>query len=153
MGLAASFTRDLPPAVRPIATLSTIVVVDDDPDARRLFRLILEHAGHEVVEAADGQAAMDLINPDALPDLITTDLRMPILNGTGLIGRLRSEPRTASIPIVVISSDPDAAWALHDAGVVEAVVTKPFDPIALEACIRAVAAARTRVAITGLELV
>jgi CheY-like chemotaxis protein len=122
--------------------VSTILVVDDDPDARRLFRLVLEQAGHEVVEAANGEAALDLINPDPLPDLITTDLTMPIVNGEGLIERLRAEPRTSSIPIVVVSANPLAARALHSSGLVEAVVIKPFDPFALEACIRAVAATR-----------
>jgi CheY-like chemotaxis protein len=139
--------------VFPGPRLSTILVVDDDPDTRFMFRLILEHAGHDVIEATDGKAAMDLIDPDPLPDLITTDLTMPILNGAGLIERLRSEPRTASIPIVVVSSNPDAAWALHDAGLVEAVVMKPFDPVALEACIRIVAGERMRAAIPGSQLV
>jgi two-component system, chemotaxis family, chemotaxis protein CheY len=133
--------------------LSTILVVDDDPDTRFMFRLILEHAGHAVIEATDGKAAMDLIDPDLLPDMITTDLTMPILNGEGLIERLRSKPRTASIPIVVVSANPDAARALQDAGLVEAVVIKPFDPVALEACIRNVAGDRARAAYPGSQLV
>jgi CheY-like chemotaxis protein len=118
------------------------LVVDDDPDARFMFRLILEKAGHAVVEAADGEAALVLIDPNPLPDLITTDLTMPVLNGEGLIERLRSDPRTASIPIVVVSANPLAARALHASGLVEAVVIKPFDALALEACIRAVAETR-----------
>ena len=133
--------------------MSTILVVDDDPDTRRLFRLVLEHGGHEVVEAANGEAALDLISPDPLPDLITTDLTMPILNGEGLIERLRSEPRTSSIPIVVVSANPVAARALQSLGLVEAVVNKPFDPLALEACIRAVAATRRAVGIAGQPVV
>ncbi len=110
-----------------------------------MLRLILEPAGHEVVEASDGHAALGLIGPDPLPDVITTDLRMPILNGHTLIERLRSEPRTASIPIVVVSASPDDARALHASGLVEAVVIKPFDPFALEACIRAVIGGRVSV--------
>ncbi len=126
----------------PGASLSTILVVDDDPDTRGLFRFVLEQAGHQVVEAANGEAALDLITPNPLPDLITTDLTMPLMTGEGLIERLRSEPRTSSIPIVVVSSNPFAARALESSGLVEAVVIKPFDPIALEACIRAVATTR-----------
>jgi CheY-like chemotaxis protein len=118
--------------------LSTILVVDDDADIRSMLRLILEPAGHEVVEAVDGEAAMVLIKPNSLPDVITTDLVMPTLNGQELIGRLRSEPRTASIPIVVVSADPYAARALQASGLVEAVVIKPFDPSVLAACIGAV---------------
>lgn len=133
--------------------MSTILVVDDDPDTRHLFRLVLEHGGHEVVEAANGEAALDLINPDPLPDVITTDLTMPVLDGEGLIERLRSDPRTASLPIVVVSANPLAARALHASGLVEAVVIKPFDPFALEACIRAVAETRRTTAGAGIHLV
>lgn len=131
--------------------MSTILVVDDDADTRFMFRLILERAGHAVVEAADGEAAMVLIDPNPLPDLITTDLTMPILNGEGLIERLRSNPRTASIPIVVVSANPLAARALHASGHVDAVVIKPFDPFALEACIRSVAETRGTTARSDLQ--
>jgi CheY-like chemotaxis protein len=120
-------------------SLSTILVVDDDPDTRLLLRLILETDGHEIVEAPDGEAALALINPNPLPDVIMTDLTMPILNGHGLIERLRSEPRTASIPIVVLSANPDAAHALKASGRIEAFVTKPFDASVLASCIRDVA--------------
>jgi CheY-like chemotaxis protein len=120
--------------------LSTILVVDDDADSRFMLRMILEPAGHEVVEAADGEAALGFIKPNSLPDVITTDLTMPILNGAGLIERLRSEPRTASIPIVVVSADPYAARVLQASGLVEAVVIKPFDAAVLAACIRSIAA-------------
>jgi CheY-like chemotaxis protein len=120
--------------------LSTILVVDDDADTRFMLRMILEPAGHEVVEAADGEAALGFIGPNSLPDVITTDLTMPVLSGAGLIERLRSEPRTASIPIVVVSADPYAARVLQASGLVEAVVIKPFDASVLAACIRTIAA-------------
>lgn len=100
--------------------------------------MTLEPAGHRVLEAVDGEAALVLISPDPLPDVITTDLQMPLLSGLGLIEKLRSVPRTASIPIVVVSANPDLAHELHLAGLVEAVLMKPFDPSVLEACIRAV---------------
>ena len=64
---------------------------------------------------------------------------MPVLNGEGLIERLRSEPRTASIPIVVVSGNPAAARALQASGVAAAVVLKPFDATDLLQCIRAIA--------------
>jgi len=119
-----------------------ILIVDDHPTNRKLLRAQLEAEAFTVVEAADGEAALVTISPDSLPDVITTDLVMPILNGERLIERLRSEPRTASIPIVVVSADPDAAWALQASGLVEGVVIKPFHPSALAACILSVAAAQ-----------
>lgn len=68
-----------------------------------------------------------------------TDLTMPVLGGVGLIERLRSEPRTASIPIVVVSGNPAAARALRESGAVEAIVIKPFDATELAKCIRVLA--------------
>jgi two-component system, chemotaxis family, chemotaxis protein CheY len=128
----------------PRPSLSTILVVDDDPGTRLLLRLILETDGHEIVEAANGHAALGLIDPNPLPDVIMTDLTMPILNGHGLIERIRSEPRTASIPIVVVSANPDAAQALHASGRIEAFVIKPFDASVLSSCIRNVVSAPMR---------
>lgn len=124
--------------------MSTILVVDDDAPTRFVLRLILETAGHEVVEAQHGADALDLISPKLLPDVVLTDLTMPILSGQELIDRLRSEPGTASIPIVVVSSDLDTARALHASGLVEAVVDKPFDAAKLAQCVQSVASTATR---------
>lgn len=114
--------------------------MDDDPDTRALVRLILETAGHVVVEAAHGKAALEIIQPNPLPDVVVTDLMMPVLGGAELIGRLHSEPRSAAIPIVVVSASADAAWTLKASGLVQAVVRKPFDIYALVDCVESVAA-------------
>ena len=127
--------------------MSMVLVVDDDPSTRFVVRLILETEGHEVVEAEHGEAALERIRPNP-PDIVTTDLTMPVLSGEKLIERLRSEPTTASIPIVVVSGNPAAARALHAAGLVEAFLTKPFDAAELRECIRAVA---TKLHVTGPE--
>ena len=96
-----------------------------------MFRLILEPAGHVVVEATNGEAAMEFISPDALPDVITTDLAMPIMNGERLITRLKASTRAPPrFPSLWSTADPDGARALETSGVVEAVVIKPFDPFA-----------------------
>lgn len=120
------------------AALSTALVVDDDSETRSLVRLILETEGYAVVEAAHGEEALGLIGPDPVPDVIVTDLAMPNLNGVALIKRLESEPRTATIPIVVVSAS-DEARALQTSGRVDAVVRKPFDATALVQCIRGLA--------------
>lgn len=114
------------------------MVVDDDPATRSLIRSILEVDGHAVIEAMHGGHALEIIGPDLLPDLVVTDLMMPVLNGAELIGRLQSEPRTSVIPIVVVSANSADALALQASGLVEAVVTKPFDATALVNCIRGV---------------
>lgn len=115
-----------------------ILIVDDDPGIRLVLRAILEDAGHEVVEAAHGGAALSLISPQSLPDLVVTDLMMPVLSGEALIGRLRSAPSTAAIPIVVVTANAVAAWTLKASGLVEAVVPKPFEASAVTQCVHAV---------------
>ena len=119
--------------------LTRILVVDDDPSTRFVIRLILEKAGYTVTEAAHGEAALDAMRADPLPDMISTDLMMPFLNGIELVHRLRSEPRTAKIPIVVVSSSPQAARDLMASGQVNGIIGKPFAAGKLVAGIAAVA--------------
>jgi CheY-like chemotaxis protein len=119
-------------------SVSTVIVVDDDPATRSLMRLILEIDGHWVVEAEHGGHALEIIGPDLLPDVVVTDLKMPVVSGAELIGRLQSEPRTSVIPIIVVSAHSTEARALQAAGLVDAVVTKPFYASALADCVRAV---------------
>ncbi|HEY8814648.1 MAG TPA: response regulator [Candidatus Dormibacteraeota bacterium] len=114
-----------------------VLVVDDDPSTRFVLRMILETAGHLVTEAENGEAALARMGPR--PDVVMTDLMMPVLGGKELIERLRSQPTTASIRIVVVSGSPAEARALHAAGLIEAFVIKPFDAMDLLKCIGGVA--------------
>jgi CheY-like chemotaxis protein len=118
----------------------TILVVDDDPSIRFLLREILENERYTILEAGNGQAALDAIGSGALPDIVMTDLMMPVMTGAELIVRLRSQASTARIPIVVVSSNPEAVKDLA----VDAIVTKPFNPANLTARVRAVAGAAQR---------
>ena len=96
-----------------------ILVVDDEPDQRFLLRRILERAGYEVVDACDGAAALTAV-VESSPDLVVTDIMMPVLDGTELIRSLRADRTTAAIPIVAASGDTRLA-----AGA-DAVVPKPY---------------------------
>lgn len=118
--------------------MSTILVVDDDPSTRFVLRMILERDGHEIVEADHGEKALELIGPNRLPDVVTTDVSMPVLDGVELIHRLRAMPSTAAIPIIVVSSNLDRVRDLHAAGLVDAIVTKPFDAAKFADCVRSV---------------
>jgi CheY-like chemotaxis protein len=100
-----------------------IVVVDDDPDVRFMFKLIFEGAGYHVSEARNGVAALILIR-DSPPDLVVTDLVMPEMDGHELIGRIRADERTASVPILAVTGYPGAR---EQASGVDAVLSKPVD--------------------------
>lgn len=94
-------------------------MVDDEPDQRFLLRRIFERAGHEVSDAGDGAAALRAVRESA-PDLVVTDVMMPVMDGVELIRCLRGDPATAHIPVLVTSGD------THLAGAADAVVSKPY---------------------------
>jgi two-component system, sensor histidine kinase len=85
--------------------MANILIVDDEPDLRFLHKIIFREAGHEVAVASDGAAALERVKQD-LPDLIVTDIMMPVMDGNQLIRSLRSDPETASIPIIAVSANP-----------------------------------------------
>ena len=107
--------------------MSTLLVVDDDPDIRLLLRLELAAEGHQLLEAGNGQEALAMIEADP-PDLVLLDLMMPVLDGWGVLAAL--DPSTAP-PVVVITAiatdgDRHVTEALS-AGALD-VIAKPFDP-------------------------
>lgn len=81
-----------------------ILVVEDLPEHRDIFRTVLEGRGYQVAEAEDGEAAMRMVERDR-PDLILMDIRLPWMDGWEVTRRLKAAPRTATIPVVAISAD------------------------------------------------
>ena len=104
-----------------------ILVVDDNPSMRDLLRFILERSGFEVSEAPHGGSALAQMQA-SLPDLIMTDMMMPVMNGEQLVRRLRSDTRTACVPILVLSANPNARQIASKA---DAVLGKPFNRTSL----------------------
>ena len=104
-----------------------ILVVDDNPSMRDLLRLILEGSGYQVSEAPHGWSAMAQMEA-SLPDLVMTDMMMPVMDGEQLVRRLRSNRRTACVPILVLSANPNARDIASKA---DAVLGKPFNRASL----------------------
>ena len=113
--------------------LSVILIVDDEAELRYLLRRIIEGAGHEVVEAGNGADALAQVRRSP-PDLVVTDIMMPIMDGVELIRRLRGEPTTNDIPILVVSSH------AHLAAPADSVIAKPYTPNTLLAAVGALLA-------------
>ena len=116
-----------------LVPLSVILVVDDEPDLRFVLRRVLERAGHDVVEAGNGADALTSVRRSP-PDLVVTDVMMPVMDGVELIRRLRCDPATRDIPIVAVSSHGYLAAAA------DAVVAKPFRSSGLLAAVTALLA-------------
>ena len=94
---------------------------------RFLLRTTLEHAGHTVEEAPNGQVAIERIEGGRIPDLVATDFMMPLMNGGEVIDRLRRNPATRELPIILVSSSPGSEQRTS----ADAFFRKPFDPVAL----------------------
>ncbi|HVA42173.1 MAG TPA: response regulator [Acidimicrobiales bacterium] len=110
---------------------STILVVDDDPVIQKLLQVNFSIEGYQVELAGDGLEALEKAQA-VLPDLIVLDVMMPRMNGLEAAKALKADPKTASIPIIMLSAkaqdmDQDAG---KEAGV-DLYMTKPFDPLDL----------------------
>jgi two-component system, OmpR family, KDP operon response regulator KdpE len=111
-----------------------ILVVDDEPQIRRIMRTTLIGAGYEIDEAKTGEEALDKINPFH-PDLVLLDINMPGIGGLEACKRIRADKNVAIIMLTVRDSEEDKVEAL-DAGA-DDFVTKPFSTPELLARIRA----------------
>lgn len=113
--------------------MKKILLVDDEYGIVEVLRMLLADEGYEVVTAADGQQALDLLG-ELTPDAVITDQMMPLVTGTELFRAMRKLPALRKVPVVLISSAPllpsSAAlpWALF--------LQKPFDFEELRAWLR-----------------
>src|SRR5690554_187742 len=87
---------------------STVLLVDDTEDMRTIHSAFLQRLGYRVLEARDGSEAVRVAN-DRRPDAILMDLSLPVLDGWGAIEVLRADPKTAGIPVIVLTTDNDPA--------------------------------------------
>ncbi len=99
----ASETSALPTAQTQPDKVATVMIVDDSLTVRKITSRLLEREGCDVLIAKDGLAAIQLLE-DIIPDVMLVDLEMPRMDGFELIRTVRSNPKTANIPIIVISS-------------------------------------------------
>ena len=99
----------------PGGSAGTILIVDDSPTEIHVLRRMLEKAGYTVVSSSDGESGIE----DAkkiMPDLILMDVVMPGLNGFQATRKLSSDPATAAIPIIMVTTkdqETDRAWGLR----------------------------------------
>jgi CheY-like chemotaxis protein len=125
----------------PLGRKLRVLVVDDTPSIRLLIRTNLELADFEVTEAEDGVACLThLASTEVLPDVVTLDVMMPNQGGLATAAAIRSDPRTAGLGIVMVTTQnlPSDIARGERAGV-DAYVTKPFDPDELVATVKSVA--------------
>ena len=106
----------------------TVLAVDDEKSIVRLVQINLQRAGYNVVTASDGKQALDMIEAEP-PDMVISDVMMPFMDGFELLKRLKQNPVTRELPIIMLTakamdSDVYEGWR---AGA-DFYLTKPFNP-------------------------
>ncbi|MEV0322053.1 response regulator [Streptomyces sp. NPDC050658] len=112
-----------------------VLVVDDNKVIRQLIRVNLELEGFEVVTAADGAECLDVVH-QVRPDAVTLDVVMPRLDGLRTAARLRSDPRTRHLPLVIVSACTQYEVESGLEVGVDAFLAKPFEPAELVGIVR-----------------
>lgn len=125
-----------------------ILLVEDDPSLTELVRYNLNHEGFEVRTVSDGEEAL-LIVREEVPDLILLDWMLPGLSGIEICRRLRRDPETAALPVIMLTARVEEGDRIRglDTGA-DDYITKPFSPRELIARINAVLR-RVRPALAG----
>ena len=104
--------------------MAKILVVDDEFGIGELLREVLGDEHHDVVLAINGRQGLELVAKEQ-PDLVFMDFMMPVLNGAAMLKAMTADPSMAQIPVVIMSSLPEATISERAEGHV-AFVRKPF---------------------------
>jgi DNA-binding response OmpR family regulator len=109
----------------------TVLVIDDDPVILQLLRVNFEMEGFVVLTAAGGEEGIERTRADR-PDVVVSDVMMPRMSGIELVAKLRADPATEDVPILLLTAKAQQTdiGAGLDAGA-DDYVTKPFEPLDL----------------------
>jgi twitching motility two-component system response regulator PilH len=111
--------------------MSTVLIVEDSIAQREMIIDLLKATGLTVIYASDGLEALEAIQ-SSHPDLVVLDIVMPRMNGYEVCRRLKSDPKTQNVPVVMCSSkgeEFDRYWGMKQGA--DAYIAKPFQPTEL----------------------
>jgi DNA-binding response OmpR family regulator len=120
--------------------MARVLLVDDESALRSALRQYLEFSGHSVIEAHDGDAALEIVRADR-PDIVVSDVLMPARDGLSLCREMRADPALADVPFLFItarSTQSDLYDEMQRIG--DGCIVKPFEPEDLVATIDRVVA-------------
>lgn len=103
----------------------TILVVDDEPLIAMALEAALEDAGYGVVTAANGRQGLERLAEAPRPDLVLTDMMMPVMSGAEMLRAMAADPDLAGIPAIVLSSLPEKTIRARANGAA-AILRKPY---------------------------
>jgi two-component system alkaline phosphatase synthesis response regulator PhoP len=107
-----------------------ILIVEDHPTMREAMRMVLEHEGFVIREAADGAAAVEMVRAQP-PDLVFLDLNIPGMTGAEVLKSLKEDPATASVRVIIVTATGEEERERVLSLGADDYFTKPFSPLAL----------------------
>src|SRR5258708_2908882 len=108
----------------------TILLVEDDPSLRELLKVLLEGEGYDMGEPGDGREGVEKAG-EPQPDLMIVDLMRPQVGGERVTSRLRADPGTRRMPVIVVSGRYEALDRCRDMIGPDNGFAKPFEPVKL----------------------
>lgn len=117
--------------------LRTVLIVDDESSIREMLAVALEMAGFETIQAENASSALENV-ASRLPDLMLIDWMMPQVSGLELCRRLRRNPDTANIPLILLTARGEEEAKITGLEVADDYITKPFSPQELVARLKAI---------------
>lgn len=121
-------------------SIKSILLAEDDPHIRRVSEVALRRDGFDVLAVTDGTEALQMLE-DRLFDLVVLDGMMPNLDGLEVCRRIRCDPRTSHLPVIMLSARTQASdEAAGEAAGATGYIRKPFDALSLGRQIRAICA-------------
>ncbi len=109
--------------------MSKILIVDDDPTFRNLLKMIFQEKGFVVFTAADGESGLTQTRREK-PDVVLLDIQLPGIDGYGVLERLKADPATSAIPVVICSTtfrEPSHVKKAMEGGAAD-YIRKPIHP-------------------------
>jgi len=125
--------------------MTKILITEDDPLMSRMYQKIFTFEGYEVVMAADGQECLDVVST-VMPTLILLDVMMPNMNGMQTLERLKANPATKAIPVVMLTNlaGPQDAETALSKGAVKYIIKSEHDPKEVADMVKEILAGYTR---------
>jgi DNA-binding response OmpR family regulator len=119
-------TTEATASVKANATAQRILIVDDDPAILRLVRIVMEYAGYDVLTAASGVEALEVIGRSGMPHLAVVDINMPFMNGFDFCEAVQ---QFSDLPVIMLSAQDEEETIIRSISYyAEDYVTKPFSP-------------------------
>ena len=104
-----------------------VLLVDDDSDIRNVYSEVLKNEGFEVVEAADGKTCLNCLISSNI-DIVVLDIMIPIVNGFDVLQKIRQNPKTEKLPVIIITNLADEMGMANKLGATAFLIKSEINP-------------------------